>query len=147
MKYLSVKIMKKCLLTSVAFLLGLTLVNAQGNKNSENSDYLQVITKRSQKIADVLGITDSIKYKRVCNIIIDQYQNLSNIHDARDAKAKEVKGNATIDKAIVKGEIAKLDSNTDKELSQLHLVYLARLSKELTPAQVTDVKDAMTYKI
>lgn len=139
--------MKKYLLTSVVFLLGLTLVNAQSNKNSENSDYLQVITKRSQKIVDVLGITDSIKYKRVCDIIIDQYQSLSNIHDAHDAKIKEVKGNAAIDKAIVKSEIAKLDSNTDKELSQLHLVYLARLSRELTPAQVTDVKDAMTYKI
>lgn len=139
--------MKRCLLTSVVFLISLTLVNAQGNKGTENSDYLQVITKRSQKIVDVLGITDSIKYKRVCNIIIDQYHSLSNIHDAHDSKVKEVKGKLTMDKAIVESEVAKADSNMEKELSQLHLVYLAKLSKELTPAQVTKVKDAMTYKI
>ena len=147
MKILSVKIMKRCLLTSVVFLTSLTLVNAQDKKNDENSNYLQVITKRSEKIVDGLGINDSIKYKRVCNIIIDQYRNLSNIHDTRDLKIKEVKESVTTDKAIVKSEVAKVESNVEKELSQLHLVYLAKLSKELTPAQITDVKDAMTYKI
>jgi len=147
MKVLSAKIMKRCLLTSVVFLLSLTLVNAQDSKSVEKSDYVQVITKRSEKIVDVLGITDSAKYKRVCNIIIDQYRNLSNIHDTHDAKVKEVKGNTAADKAIVKSDVAKLDSSTDKELNQLHLVYLSKLSKELTPAQVVEVKDAMTYKI
>jgi Spy/CpxP family protein refolding chaperone len=139
--------MKKCLLTSAIFLLSLTAVNAQDKKSNENTDYMQVITKRSEKIVDGLKITDSVKYKRVCNIIVDQYHNLSNIHDSHDAKVKEVKENATADKAIVKSEVAKLDSATDRELSKLHLVYLAKLSKELTPAQVTEVKDAMTYKI
>lgn len=139
--------MKRYLLTSAVFLLSLTLANAQEKKIEEKPDYMQVITKRSEKIVDALGITDSTKYKHVCNIIINQYQNLSNIHDVHDAKVKEVKANATADKAIVKSEVAKLDSNMYNELDQLHLVYLGKLARELNPTQVTEVKDAMTYKI
>lgn len=147
MNSMPVKIMKKSLLTSVVFLASLTFVYAQDKGNAENSNYTQVITKRSEKIVDGLGITDSVKYKRVCNIIVEQYQNLSNIHDAHDAKVKQVKANDINDKTAMKNEIAKLDSGMDKQLSQLHLVYLNSLGRELTPVQVTGVKDAMTYKI
>ena len=139
--------MKKSLLTGVVFLAGVTFVYAQDQKNVEKPDYAQVITKRCEKITDALGIADSAKYKRVCNIIVEQYRSLSNIHDAHDAKVKEVKGNTASDKAVVKSEIAGLDSSMYKQLSQLHLVYLNRLGEELTPAQITEVKDAMTYKI
>ncbi len=147
MNTISMRMMKKSFLTSVVFLAGLTLVYAQEQKNAEKPDYAQVIAKRSEKIADVLGIADSAKYKRVCNIIAEQYQSLSNIHDAHDAKVKEVKGNASNDKSVAKSEIAGLDSGMYKQLSQLHLVYLNRLGKELTHEQITEVKDAMTYKI
>jgi hypothetical protein len=147
MNVMPVRIMRKSLLTSAVFLSSLTFVYAQNQKSAEKPDYIQVITKRSEKIVDGLGITDSAKYKRVCNIIVEQYSNLSNIHDTHDARVKEVKSNTANDKVAVKSEVAKLDSGMGKQLSQQHLVYLTRLGKELTSAQIVEVKDAMTYKI
>jgi len=139
--------MKKYVLTSIILLTGLTIAQAQDKKSQEKADYVQVISKRSEKIVDVLGIADSTKYKRVCNIIIDQYKNLSNIHDAHDAKAKEVKEHNANDKAAAKKQVEQLDNDRDKQLSELHQAYLSRLAAELSPAQITGVKDAMTYKI
>lgn len=134
-------------MTGVVMLAGLTLVYGQEKPDNEKSDYNHVITERSEKITNGLNITDSAKYKRVCNIIIEQYHSLSNIHDTYDLKVKEVKDNSGNDKTVAKSQIAKLDSGINNQLSQLHTVYLARLAKELTPAQITEVKDAMTYKI
>ncbi|HVS94519.1 MAG TPA: DUF3826 domain-containing protein [Mucilaginibacter sp.] len=147
MNYIYKGAIKGCFLTGAAVLMSLTVVLAQEKKSVEKANYLQVITKRSEKIVDGLALTDSAKYKRVCNIIIDQYLNLSNIHDAHDLKVKEVKARSVNDEAAIRTQVAELDSTMYNQLGQLHQVYLSELAKELTPAQITNVKDAMTYKI
>ncbi|MBS1504595.1 MAG: DUF3826 domain-containing protein, partial [Bacteroidetes bacterium] len=147
MNYIYKGMTKGCFLTGATVLLSLTVVLAQEKKSVEKPNYLQVITKRSEKIVNGLALTDSVKYKRVCNIIIDQYQNLSNIHDTHDLNVKEVKTRSVNDEAMIKTRVAELDSTMYNQLGQLHQAYLAELAKELTPAQITNVKDAMTYKI
>jgi len=115
--------------------------------SGEKVNYVQVITKRAEKIVSVLGITDSAKFKRVQDIVINQYENLSAVHDGRNAKVKEIKEQPGVDKTAANSQIAAIDSNVDVQLNNLHVQYLSKLSHELTSAQIEAVKDAMTYKI
>lgn len=140
--------MKKILLT-VTFIVGgaLSLV-AQGTVSpAEKANYIQVITKRADKIVQALALTDSAKYKRVRDIIVNQYSTLSNIHDTRDAKVKEIKAQAGDNKAKANAQIASEDSVVDIQLGQAHKTYIAKLGTELDPEQIDEVKDQMTYKI
>lgn len=139
--------MKKYLFALGLFLSSTVGVFAQKTAKEDSLQYMKVITKRSEKIVNVLGITDSAKYKAVCNIIINQYRSLSDIHDTHDALVKEIKSEDKNDKAKLKTRVAQADSDMSKKLSGLHADYLAKLGAELTPAQIDKVKDAMTYKI
>lgn len=139
--------MRRYFLIAALFIGGSVAANAQKQPaTSEKDNYTQVITKRAEKIVNVLGIADSSKFKRVQNVIIDQYRNLSTIHDARNAKVKEIKAQQT-DKAKANAEVAAIDSNVNTQLNDLHIIYLAKLSAEISPAQVEQVKNAMTYNV
>ncbi|WP_448698359.1 DUF3826 domain-containing protein [Mucilaginibacter sp. AW1-3] len=124
-------------------------VCAQKGESAANQDpnYTQVITARAYKIVNVLGITDSAKFKRVQGVIVDQYRNLSTIHDARNAQAKDIKQQAGEDKAAANAKIKAIDDDVDAKLSKLHAEYLAKLGADLSAAQIDQVKDAMTYNI
>lgn len=126
---------------------GLSYASAQTASADDQANYTQVITKRSEKIVSALGITDSAKFKRVTNIIIDQYRNLSAIHDNRNEQVKEIKAKSGDDKAAVNAQVAVIDSNVEKQLNILHASYLSKLGTELSPQQIDEVKDQMTYKI
>src|SRR5665213_2660467 len=108
--------MKKLILLSVLILAGLNFSRAQNIASpAEKAGYIKVITARAEKIVAVLGITDSAKFKRVQGIIINQYENLSAIHDARNAKVKEIKQQS--DKMAANKQIAVIDSNVDNQLN------------------------------
>lgn len=140
--------MKKYILAIGLFLSMSAHAFAQdANSAGAQDNYTQVITKRSEKIVSALNITDSVKFKRVVNIIADQYRTLGTIHDARNAKAKDIKTQAGDDKAKSNAQVAELDSTTDIKLNEAHAAYLSKLAAELTPEQVDKVKDGMTYNI
>lgn len=134
---------------AVGFFLSMSVVAFAQNANTAaaQDNYTQVITKRSEKIVLALNLTDSAKFKRVVDIIADQYRTLGTIHDARNAKAKNIKAQAGDDKAKANAQVAELDSTTDIQLNQAHTAYLSKLSKELTPEQIDKVKNGMTYNI
>ncbi|OCX53042.1 hypothetical protein BEL04_01635 [Mucilaginibacter sp. PPCGB 2223] len=113
----------------------------------QDANYAQVITARAAKIVDALGISDSVKYKRVQAIIVDQYRSLSSIHDTRNAQVKDIKAQASADKDAANAKIKSIDDDVDARLGKLHSEYLSKLNTELTPAQTDQVKDAMTYRI
>lgn len=127
---------------------GLVIAYAQKKPSSaEQDNYTQVITKRSKKIVDVLGITDSAKFYRVVTIIADQYRSLSAIHDGRNARVSEIKKEQAADKAKANAEIALIDSNVTHQLNKQHAAYLAKLGLELNAGQVEQVKNGMTYNV
>ncbi len=134
---------------AVALFLSATAVSFAQNSNTaaDQDNYTQVITKRSEKIVSSLGLTDSVKFKKVEGIVVDQYRTLGIIHDTRNAKAKDIKAQAGDDKAKATAQTAALDSATGLQLNQAHAAYLAKLSAELSPEQIDKVKDAMTYNI
>jgi len=139
--------MKKYLFIIVIMLIGLSYVNAQSITADEQANYTQVITKRAEKIVSALDLTDSAKFKRVTDIVINEYRTLSAIHDSRNEQVKEIKAKYGDDKATANTQTATIDSNVDKQLTVLHASYLSKLASELTPGQIDAVKDEMTYKI
>jgi len=139
--------MKKYFFTACIMILSLSYTNAQTTTADADANYTQVITKRSEKIVSALNITDSVKFKRVTNIIVNQYRSLGAIHDNRNEQVKELKAKGGDDKNAINTQVAAIDSNVEKQLNELHASYLSKLGTELTPQQIDQVKDEMTYKI
>jgi len=139
--------MKKYFFTACIMILSLSYTNAQTTTADADANYTQVITKRSEKIVSALNITDSVKFKRVTNIIVNQYRSLGAIHDNRNEQVRELKAKGGDDKNAINTQVAAIDSNVEKQLNELHASYLSKLGTELTPQQIDQVKDEMTYKI
>lgn len=136
---------KKYIVTLLLPIVSVGAVAAQA-KQSE-ADYNKVITERAGKIVTTIGITDSVKFKKVREVIANQYKSLGTIHDGRNADAKTIKDAAGADKNAANVKIAALDSSVNQKLSVLHKEYLTKLGKELTPDQITGVKNGMTFNV
>jgi hypothetical protein len=118
-----------------AFLgLGVPAVAAEnGSVVEAGAKYTAVIEKRTADIMNTLAVTDANKAARVHDIIIAQYRALNAWHDDNDTKLKA----------------AKSDTNALSQirapLKALHEEFLSQLGQNLTPVQVEQVKDKMTY--
>lgn len=118
-----------------------------GAAAGQDANYAQVINARAYKIVAAINIADSAKFKRVQNIVVDQYRNLSEIHDTRNAQVKEIKQQAGDDKIAANAKVKAVDDDVDVKLNKQHVAYIAKLSSELNSEQIEKVKDAMTYNI
>ena len=116
---------------------------SQTNVKSVDAEaaYTHTINERAGKIVATLNIADSVKAIRVRNIIANQYRSLNHIYSTRDAAGTKVNsGNAKL-------HPTGLEEATKVNLDNLHNIYLENLSAELSPAQVEQVKDGMTYGV
>lgn len=109
--------------------------------------YTQVITERAQKIVDTLDMKDTAAALQVRNLIADQYRSLSMLHDTRDAQIKAIQSKPGDNPDSAKPATQALKDMTQSLLDQLHTRYLLKLTTLLTPAQIDQVKDGMTYGI
>ena len=100
--------------------------------------YTAAITKRANDILAVLKLDDPAKADRVRDILVNQYRSLRAIHDSRDDKLKSLPKD---DKPAVE----QVRAEAAAKLKPLHESFLSKLAVELTPEQVTAVKDKMTY--
>ena len=109
-----------------------------------NPDYLHTLNSRAEKIVGSMDIRDPGKAGRVQELIVNQYYDLSRIHDKRDSLLQGVSG-----QELDKRQMAEQNIRTqvDAELYRLHASFLAGLSANLTPEQVDQVKDGMTYGV
>lgn len=137
-----------------SLLLGAILVTASDLRAAdtaavENSpaDYARVTQERAAKIVACLGITDNARAERATDTIAAQYRELSQIHEARDAKIADAKHRLEGDKPAQQGEIQKARDEAKVKTDELHKRFLGRLAAELTPGQVEQVKDGMTYSV
>ncbi len=134
----------------VAVLVGSsTSLLAQDSPNTAQQEaaYTRTITQRADKIVATIGLKDPAKATRVRDVIVQQYRDLRQIHDNRDAQVKAAKDNNLADKATGAAAIKTAQDRAKTRLAFLHTDYLAKLAKELTPEQVDLVKDGMTYGV
>jgi hypothetical protein len=123
-------------------------VFAQGEAPAQvDPEYVRITTERAQKIVAKLGIEDQAKADRARDIIARQYRDLSAIHAKRDAALATVNQQASGDKAIADAAKARVQLESDIEQFRLHYAFLARLATELTPSQVDQVKDGLTFNV
>jgi hypothetical protein len=76
-------------------------------------------------------LSEPAKTKSVHDTLVAQYRTLRDWHDANDARRKAAKG----------AEAEEFKA----ALKSVHEKFIARLSAELAPGQVEQVKDKMTY--
>ena len=118
---------------------------AAGTAKADELAYTKTLEKRADDVLDELKLDDREVAGRVRAAIIDQYRDLRTLHDAGDAKVREIESLADLDKAAKGGRIEAERASTEAASSKLNDRFLATLAGDLTPAQVGTVKDKMTY--
>lgn len=127
----------------LAFAVG--LVSAVAAADSAPDTYAQTAAERADKIVGALALGDTGKTARVHAVIARQYRDLHALHAIRDQRIAAAM--ALADKAASTAGVTAAKASIDPELTALHAAYLARLAAELTPAQIEQVKDGMTYGV
>lgn len=110
-------------------------------------EYIKVTNERASKIVAKLDLKNTAKETAVSNIVAQQFRDLSEIQDGRDAAIKKTKEDNSLAKEKQKEKIDKLKSKADESIAKLHKSYLKKLGKELSEDKITEVKDGMTYGV
>jgi hypothetical protein len=134
----------KNLFLALALFAGICVFAQQGNEQA--IDYKKIITERSTKIVNVLGITDSGKYDRVLNEVVNQYSGLNTIHEESKTAIDEIK-KQSLSKEATDEAIKKEEEKKSARLLQLHGAFIAHLKENLSVEEIEKVKDGMTYNV
>jgi Spy/CpxP family protein refolding chaperone len=138
----------KLLICSLAVFLTAQAIAADPAAATEaEAAYTRAITERADKIVVTLNIADTNRYVRVRDLITRQYRDLSRLHDARDAAIKTAQEKTETDKAATESAVQTVRDEFKSQTDKLHGEFLARLAVELTPEQVDQVKDGLTYGV
>lgn len=106
-----------------------------------------VLQSRADKIVAPLGVGDAVKQERVRDRLVRQYRELGQVHAERDAKLKQVQAEHGGDKAALAQASQAIKAETEKAQDKLHAAFLSDLAVDLSPAQIDQVKDGMTYGV
>lgn len=136
--------LKKISISFLALVFSFSAMNAQQHLDPE---YVKVTNERAAKIVTKLELKNAEKEKAVSDIIAQQFRDLSEIHDGRDAEIKKIKDDSSLAKEKQNEKIDKLKAKADESIAKLHKSYLKKLGKELSEDKITEVKDGMTYGV
>jgi Spy/CpxP family protein refolding chaperone len=131
--------MKKALqifLTVAALVLVMSTASAaETNAMSAQLEvkYTKAIEGRTADILKTLALGDTNQAAKVHDTIIEQYRALNAWHDAHDADLKAARTDTNA--------VAQIHAS----LKTLHADFISKLAENLTPEQVEQVKDKMTY--
>ena len=141
--------MKKQLILRAGILVGAIIIFVQtvaaetaelstppASEADKEAAYATAIENRTAGILKVLAVADTTKSNAVHDEIIAQYRALRARDAAMDAKLKA--DGKEISYANRAGQLAA-------ESKPLHEKFLAKLAETLTPEQVEQVKDGLTY--
>lgn len=100
---------------------------------------------RADKIVASLALPDAAQATRLTEFIARHYAQLSLIHGLRDNSVELARSEPDRQR----GEQARQTALNVAagRLAERHFAFVARLAAELTPAQVEQIKDGMTYGV
>ena len=127
--------MKKLIFLAIMAAFSATLLAADTNSTSAavEAKYTASIEGRTTEILKILALSDTNQAAKVHELIMAQYRALRSWHEENDSRLKAAKSdtNAT---AQIRGS-----------LKALHERFLAALAENLSPEQIEQVKDKLTY--
>ena len=138
--------MRHLLLIAIVLLTKLAVLAQDVNSEDKAAAYTRTINTRAEKIVATLGISDSSKFDRIKTVIANQYRNLNEIHTLKNEKLRLIKAEGG-EKDAINSQIKTVEDAAAASLEKLHKDFISTLSKELTPEQVIQVKDGMTYNV
>ncbi len=112
---------------------------------SVEAEYERKLDNRCNDILHALALTDTAKAAAVKEILLNHYRALHSWQSSNDKRLEELKkASHAPDATAATAAKAELETllGTRKEL---RTAFLAALAKQLTPDQVTLIKDKMTY--
>lgn len=137
--------MRKVLVILTAVLLSVHI--SFGQKKAENdAAYTKTITQRAEKILVPVHLTDSVKYRKVRDVIVAQYIGLNKIHEEKASQIKSEKSRG-MDKEQQEKNLKLIEEEAGKHLFVLHKEFINQLESVLSKEQVEQVKDGMTYGV
>mgnify|MGYP006171720781 FL=1 len=118
---------------------------AQENRPADPA-YIKVITERSTKIVNTLSIKDSVQYKNVVAVLVNQYNSINNIHEETKLALAAIKQQSiTAQESAL--QVQKQEEKKAAQLQQLHNSFLAGLQQFISEEQIELVKNGMTYGV
>src|SRR5215471_2846170 len=142
--------MKSKLAATVFVALNLLLfITSKGfaqSTDTQKQDYMKMLTDRSAKIINTLGLTDSVKYKQLVSIVANQYVAVNEIQDQYKATVKDIKA-AHSNKEEADSLVNIESGKKSNKLLEQHNKYISLLSAKLSEDQVDKIKDGMTYNV
>ncbi|HET9503013.1 MAG TPA: DUF3826 domain-containing protein [Hymenobacter sp.] len=134
------------LLAALLSVAGATTAAAQEQPaESKEAAYTRTVNERAAKIVATLGLPDEAKSLKVRDVIAGQYRALNTVHEARKTQLAALKAQPKDDQT--EAATKKVEAQATAALDKLHGKYLKQLGRYLTPAQVDQVKDGMTYRV
>jgi Spy/CpxP family protein refolding chaperone len=140
-------LLRSLLLTGLLATAAAPAAQAQAPQPAESKEaaYTRTITERADKIVAKLEGLKPAKTTKVREVIVAQYRALNDIHEARKTRLAALKAQAPgPDTEPAK---QKIEAETTAALDQLHPRFLGQLGRHLTPGQIEQVKDGMTYGV
>lgn len=126
-------------------LIGIVAVSLRAQDAAPPFD--AALVQRAEKIVAALDLPDAAKAARIRDVVAGQYAALRPVHETRDAAIQAARAQAPAAKAAADAAIQTARDIAAARQTDLHYAYLARLAVELTPAQVEQIKDGMTYGV
>ena len=124
---------------------GVSGYSQYANMEEVNPEYVKVLEGRTKKFLEPMELGD--KFEEIQAIVIEQYCNLSAIHDTCGVKKKSVR---TLDASKEEKDqlIIHYENERDAHLYIRHNHYIAELlGAGLTYDQVDAIKNGMTYNV
>ena len=141
-------ILSKILVLGVAATGCLQMVQAQyvNTTAQENPEYVKVIQGRVAKIVQPLKLSDATSREAVARVIEQQYFDLNRIDSVKQSELQQIKS-SQLSKDVQKDSVAAITQRAEQRVAVLHPQFISRLKDLLDEAQVTEVKDGLTYHV
>ncbi|UOR03584.1 DUF3826 domain-containing protein [Hymenobacter aerilatus] len=120
---------------------------AQSTAPSETPEaaYTRVVTERAAKIVATIQPLEPKKVEPVRDLIAEQYRRLNDLDEQKKAQLTALK--AQPKEAQTEEAKKAIEAKSTAALTKLHAQYLKKLGRHLSPAQIDQVKDGMTYGV
>ncbi|MGF6847879.1 Spy/CpxP family protein refolding chaperone [Chitinophaga sp. W3I9] len=140
-------IKKRYLLLFGVLLFCQAAVFARQANTEDDTAYIRTTNQRADKIVATLGVANADSALLVRDVIAQQYRYLNEVQAKHDQEVKLAKEQFANDKPALTTQLKGIEDATNQQLDKGHTGYLEKLSAYLTPQQVNQVKDGMTYGV